>query len=215
MFEKRNLVKVNIWKPINMVKAKEMARKEIQAPENLTHSQMNLFFEKHAKKRQSKWGHVSIQTKNPRGYYSLFPADKDRKHDLFEIEKHACHTYADDLEAENYHQPDVTISLYGLDGISISDKFDEISTHLKGWVPCGSNALTRSNDETAESCASLAYRLLVAGGLFHETNRCFSSKASAFLTPEALEKIVKSAEKQELNTHPEIKHFKSKQSNNR
>jgi hypothetical protein len=156
-------------------------------------------------------GHVSIETQSPQNYYSLWPKhDFDIKNSgsgLFTSTQHKLHTYEDDLKAEG-RDPEVRVALYRLHGRSMRRKFDTIKENLNGWRLIGSHALARiTNMTSGESCASLAYRLLVAGGLNQLVSSSVSTKESIVVTPTDLSKIAKQAKQYELTHYPETKEF--------
>lgn len=154
-------------------------------------------------------GHVSIETESPKGYYSLWPTDqgKNQGPGLFKpIQKEFKRTYQADRLAED-RDPELTICLYSLNIKGIIKKFNDIKDNLAGWRLVGSNVLSRKLKSTnKESCASLAYRLLLAGDIDDLTSS-HSSKAATIVSPDDLGGLIKDAKKVELKDYPETKKF--------
>jgi hypothetical protein len=208
MLEEQNRVIIRVWSPIGLSQAKEMVRSQV--PKEATQSQTNLFVKEHTSDYGS-CGHVSIETTNPRGYYSLWPEGgfdmKKDKAGFFKPKKHEQKTYLEDLEAEG-RNPDVAICLYSLDGYALSVNFERLIKNLDGWRLVGSNCVTRLSKKSSESCASLAYRLLDGGGLSKVVSSCVSTHVSSVATPNDLVKIAKEAKQYKLTKYTETKKFK-------
>ena len=88
------------------------------------------------------------------------------------------------------------------------EKFCGIKNDKKfqGWALLGKNLLL--NGGTAHSCASLAYELLKAGGIYNEITSSFSPRFSSIVSPDQLVNAVKAAKLYELEEHPETADFK-------
>lgn len=94
--------------------------------------------------------------------------------------------------------------LYSLDIQKIEDEFNELKDSIKGWKLIGTTALSRcTQEETTESCASLAYRCLVAGGFYENLKSTLSSQTSSAVDPEDLLRHVVAAKAKELKDHSE------------
>jgi hypothetical protein len=93
--------------------------------------------------------------------------------------------------------------LYSLDIGNIEREFERLKKSTTGWKLVGSNALTRNlQEETTESCASLVYRCLKAGGLYTQLdNSCLSSQTSSAVDPEDLLRHIVAAKEKELTEH--------------
>ncbi|CAM4451946.1 MAG: hypothetical protein LEGION0398_MBIBDBAK_00763 [Legionellaceae bacterium] len=109
-------------------------------------------------------GHVSVET--PREYMSLWPKQaqflgdtcaKEEGKGIFEPISYETPNLKTDERYEG-REPEAVYEFYTLDPDAIEAEFDSIKKTLKGWslfAVC----------ENGESCASLAYRLLQAGGI--------------------------------------------------
>lgn len=111
-------------------------------------------------------GHVSIQTRNL--YMSLWPKQANHPNEQSAIEaegpslfKGISHellpSYEIDVQYEK-REPEVVYCFYSLNVHDIETEFEQIRQSLGGW-----SLLALA--ENAESCASLAWRLLCAGGI--------------------------------------------------
>lgn len=101
----------------------------------------------------------------------------------------------------------VRLAFYSLDIGKISSEFTALRNSVNGWSMAGSNLLQQTlGMETKESCASLAYRILSAGGfqsLLPALSRgSMSLETSSFVKPGQLAKRVFEAKYQE-QTKPE------------
>ena len=171
-------------------------------------------------------GHVSIETKD--GYISLWPAEpvSFKGPGIFTPIKHQFHTYGDDLRDEK-RRPERTICLYSLYISRITSEFEklvneikavrseeevekETKQSLKGWRLIGSNLISRIDNSGGESCASLAYRLLNAGGIGELISSKYSSKQSIIVTPDDLLLAVEDARKEELQRFNNVQGFNYK-----
>jgi hypothetical protein len=93
--------------------------------------------------------------------------------------------------------------LYSLDIGKIEREFDRLKESTRGWKLVGSNALSRNlQEETSESCASLVYRCLKAGGLYSLLDNSFlSSQTSSAVDHEDLLRHIVAAKEKELTEH--------------
>jgi hypothetical protein len=141
-------------------------------------------------------------------YVSLWPLAAGKKTGLLGAYKTMPHelksNYEVDLKEEG-RLPETIICLYSLKTINIVNKFNAIKSTLKGWTLFGSNKILNSGN--AESCASLAYRLLNAGNIYSLAPSVSSAKFSSTATPDDLATLVKTAKKKELKKYPKTKHF--------
>jgi hypothetical protein len=155
-------------------------------------------------------GHISLETINPANYMSLWPKDQvhfERRGMKLPVAPEFMVDYNADLAAEA-RPPEVIICLYNLKPFAMHEKFHDIKSDPKfqGWALIGKNLLL--NGGTAHSCASLAYDLLKAGGIYNEINSSFSSRFSSIVTPDQLVNATKAAKVYELEEHPETANFK-------
>ncbi len=142
-------------------------------------------------------GHVSVDIPAiPNAYFSLWPMGlpNGKIQQFYEIREHDFFTLAGDVHAEG-RQAEKTICLYTLNAEEIQAKFNFFKANLSGWTLLGSNLLL--NNCSAESCASLALKLLQAGGL-NEGN----SSLSISVTPDIMAAVLAEAKMNELKTHP-------------
>jgi hypothetical protein len=153
-------------------------------------------------------------------YVSLWPAEgiKLGGEGTFTPTKHTFHLdYKTDCGAED-RIPELTICLYGLKKGSIKQKFFDICAgksikkslikgdkEFQGWVLIGGNRLINHN--SGESCASLAYKLLKAGGIYDSIRSGYSSQFASVVAPDNLAEAIKCAKKYELEKYPETKNF--------
>ena len=93
--------------------------------------------------------------------------------------------------------------LYSLDIGNIEREFERLKKSTTGWKLVGSNALSRNlQEETSESCASLVYRCLKAGGLYSLLDNSFlSSQTSSAVDHEDLLRHIVAAKEKELTEH--------------
>lgn len=112
-------------------------------------------------------GHISVRT--PTQYMSLWPkleshtetmADKNNGLGIIGPIPHelvpSLHAEVTDFEKR---PPELTLNFYTLKPVNIEKKFSEIKESLKGW------AVLPSEYTASASCASLAWRVLQAGGI--------------------------------------------------
>lgn len=93
--------------------------------------------------------------------------------------------------------------LYSLDVQKVEGEFNDLKRSVQGWTLLGSNGLSRSiNEETNESCSSLVYRCLEAGGFYSSLTCTVSSQTSCAVDPENLLRHVVSAKAKELKKYP-------------
>lgn len=129
-----------------------------------------------------------------------------------------------DIEAEGGVGPQVTVCLYSLDVHAMNLKFAQLSKNTREWRLAGSNLLIEqlqkvSNAEhpggrgknpklfgdpepPRESCASLALKILKAGGISKLVNLAtyssFTTKTSTIVRPDEIVNVLKPAKLREL-----------------
>lgn len=133
-------------------------------------------------------GHISLETKQ--GYMSLWPTGEGKLQGVgfFKPIAHEFKPdYAFDLEAEE-RKPEYTIVLYSLNCSNIQEKFQTIANTIDGWALVGGVLLLNGN--SAESCASMAYKLLDAGGIYHLVSSLRSCTLSSSASPDELARLV-------------------------
>lgn len=112
-------------------------------------------------------GHVSIeipsmQIEEHNLYISLWPRSGIGFEQVADTVPHRWHSLEDDLTKKGEgREPEVIYCFYTLDRHAMRDKFEGIKKTLQGWRLLG-NLFVREQD-TAESCASVAYKILHAG----------------------------------------------------
>jgi hypothetical protein len=156
-------------------------------------------------------GHVSIETRQPVGYMSLWPQEEPKQqtkdHGFF---KKVAHEFKPDVN-EDYkaeaRPPEITVCLYSLNSELLFEKWENEKAILKGWALIGHNRLI--NQGNGDNCSGLAYRLLKSGGIYEQliSRGHFSSTFSSVVTPDDLGKAVYAAKQQELILHPETADF--------
>ncbi len=83
---------------------------------------------------------------------------------------------SEQLIAVDLCQASVRLVLYSLQVDKITSEFKSLNKSIKGWQLAGSNIFTRNlKEEATESCASLAFRCLKAGGLYSKLSSKLSS----------------------------------------
>ena len=162
-------------------------------------------------------GHVSIETVSPPGYMSLWPSEAGKASNMgfFQPIQHEFKPdYDADYEAEGRRKPEVTVVLYNLNPGKIYAEFQNVVDHFEslkevgkssGWVLIGGNQLI--NGKSGESCSSLAWRLLKAGGIYDEISSSYSSTNSVVVSPDGLVNVLKSAKVYEQESYPDTKEF--------
>lgn len=163
-------------------------------------------------------GHISIET--PNAYMSLWPDDPRKDKELSKetrnlgllaaINKEFKQDADEDYLAEG-RVAEKIICLYSLDIQAIEARFKEIYSdpNFRGWTLLGNNILL--NRGNAHSCASLAYTLLKAGGIYElisSFNSSYGSISSA-ASPDALAGISIKAKQAELISYPDTKKFEA------
>lgn len=158
-------------------------------------------------------------------YISLWPAEDFKlgnKGSLQPVGHEFNLSYKEDCEDEVCKQrpkgvPELTICLYSLKINFIRKEFLNIcfgksvkkglkgNKNFKGWVLIGGNKLINRN--SGESCASLAYKLLQAGGIDSLINFSSKSRIASIVSPDELAEVVKNAKRTELKNYPETKIF--------
>lgn len=100
----------------------------------------------------------------------------------------------------------VRVALYGLNIGHIHTTFTQLQENCPGWRLIGSNFLTRLTNGSGENCASVAYRILNAGGMYAGTLKAKgSSETLSVTTPDMLIRHVMAAKKKEQHVHAETK----------
>ena len=156
-------------------------------------------------------GHVSLGIgENESTYVSFWPTSEAKdSHNwapgLFKpIDSENKMDYVADFQAEG-RAPEFTYKLYSLDTISMKERFNEVISKTQGWSLVGSNLLI--NQGSGHSCASMAYEVLKAGGIYDLLSSRFSSNLSSAPSPDALARAVIEAKKVELVEYPETQKF--------
>ncbi len=164
------------------------------------------------KRRGESVGHVSIET--PNHYMSLWPSreGKEKGFGLFQPIPHEFNnSYQADLKDEDNRPPEVTICLYSLNINRIEEKFNEfagtenIQGTLQGWTLIGGNRLI--NENSGQSCSSLAYELLKAGGIYAMISSTYSAHYASIVSPDSLIKALQAAKCYELKYYSETQAF--------
>jgi hypothetical protein len=104
-------------------------------------------------------------------------------------------------------QATVRLALYGLKVGPMHEEFQRLQEKTPGWQLAGSNFFTRlAGQPSKENCASLVYRLLVAGGAYKGRLAVRgSSDTSSAATPDTLIKHIILAKRREIHQHPETR----------
>ncbi len=158
-------------------------------------------------------GHISLEVENPHdgitNYMSLWPEGEPHKNPLialFENRPSSFHTsYAEDKRAESNKNPQVVLCLYSLNTKAMVNKFKKMQAKTKHWTLFGDNILLCKGDK--HSCASLAYKILEAGGIYRLISNAYSSAYSSAISPDRLVHAVKEAKRKELDKHAVTKNF--------
>jgi len=153
-------------------------------------------------------GHVSLGIgKDEETYVSFWPTDagKATASGLFNpIGFENKVDYLADLSAEG-RMPEFTIKLYSLHSVAMVLCFNEEIKKTKGWALMGANVLL--NRSSGHSCASMAYTVLKAGGIYELIPSRYSSTVSSAPSPDALLNVVMQAKRTELEKYPETQSF--------
>lgn len=109
-------------------------------------------------------GHVSIEIPDisvdgSNLYISLWPRHAVEATQIAAKIPYVLHSLDDDLQAED-REPEIIYCFYTLDRHKMADKFLQVKTELEGWRLLGNFFVKK---DTAESCASLAYKILQVG----------------------------------------------------
>ncbi len=96
----------------------------------------------------------------------------------------------------------VRIVLYLLRKDRLESKFAEMARRTNHWRLVGSNIISRLSENSPQSCSSLAYELLGAGGLYEKLEGHGSSENSSVVTPDDLVKHVVTYKQTELRKFP-------------
>lgn len=100
-------------------------------------------------------------------------------------------------------QADFRMALYSLDVDKIEEEFALLQSSVTGWKLTGSSFLRCIQKGTAESCASLVYRCLKAGGFYNNLISGLSCQTSSSIDPEDLLRHVVAAKEKELIDYPQ------------
>lgn len=171
-------------------------------------------------------GHISIETFNY--YMSLWPASQPGQAAPRFFEERPPHfmaNYQGDFVAEENRAPERVFCLYSLDSKEMEKQFATLKSaisawaitgsnnvsaalreYTKGWTIRGENVLT-AGQYAKESCASLAYKILKAGGLYELISTMHSSSISIISTPDELARLMLLAKQEELSKCTETKDF--------
>lgn len=155
-------------------------------------------------KKDANVGHVSIETKN--NYVSMWPSEAIGN--MFKLFPSAYHTLGQDEQAES-GPADLYLRLYSLNSEKIDDAFKKVQETGVGYVFVGDSSL--ASDE-GQSCCSLAYFLLQAGGIDKLDARQGSTMKSSVVTPGNFADFIKRVKKKEVELHPETEDY-SRESN--
>jgi hypothetical protein len=160
-------------------------------------------------------GHISVEALDT--YMSLWPARRRPTNDTREgkissklkkiFEERPPHymcKYKEDRDAED-RDPEYVFCLYSLDQEAIIGEFDKLKRNIQGWTLLGGNILINSG--ASESCATLAYKLLKAGGIYNLISASFSSENSVVTNPDSLSRASIAAKEYESEHYPETKDY--------
>lgn len=172
--------------------------------------------------KEREVGHVSIET--PNCYMSLWPQGVEGKIRQYVSTYPASfhESYVKDIKVETDNSPyaskqdlptslslpSTIVCLYSLDVEAMEARFRDIVSVLKGWTLMGNQFLV--NKGNAHSCASLAYTLLQAGGIYKLVSRSSSSHKglSVSASPAGLATFSQKLKQAELNAFPDTNKFK-------
>lgn len=148
-------------------------------------------------------GHASIEIPSISLYISLWPAAEAKPllAGIFSPRSRVFHSLEGDITVEG-RPPETTIALYSLDLGAIEAKYVQESEKLQrsGWQLIRGTLFPA---DTGHSCASLAYALLNAGGIYDLVSGAFSSSFSSVSRPEEVATVAKTAKRKELAEYPE------------
>jgi hypothetical protein len=136
-------------------------------------------------------GHVSVEIEDKKLYMSLWPKQANDDQPAAKTDENKgitsaiSHEFVANFELERTkyegREPEATFCFYSLDTVAIEGKFNEFKANLTGWTLFGSNRLIVKD---AESCVSMAWALLRAGGIQKYaspvTESSVASKGSSF-----------------------------------
>jgi hypothetical protein len=134
--------------------------------------------------------------------------------------------YKTDVEAEGGTPPQVTVCLYSLDTDMIENEFEKLKRDTTSWRLIGSNLFVQKIESTAQAitansklfeskvgkhtvdnCASLALKLLKAGGISGlidtPTYSSVSTQTSSVVKPDNILKVIFPAKLTELEKYPD------------
>ncbi len=140
-------------------------------------------------------------------------------------------SYQNDYQAEGNTAPQVTICLYSLDYNMVENEFHKLKMNTESWRLIGSNLFVQKLDDAVEimvsyskiienkvehknidNCASLAVKILKAGGIGQlvdlSTFSTFSSQTSSIVGPDDVLTILIPAKFAEQQKNPETVAFR-------
>ena len=138
--------------------------------------------------------------------------------------------YQEDYQSEGNQEPQVVICLYSLNIDDIESAFGRLQNDTKAWRLVGSNMLLQQLEtlsvkvaqsakwpppaETVENCASLALKLLKAGGMNNLVSfakeASFCSATSSAVSPDRMLEILIPAKLKEIERHTETQGYQLK-----
>ena len=140
--------------------------------------------------------------------------------------------YQADYQAEGDQEPQVVVCLYSLSVDDIESAFGRLQDDTKAWRLVGSNMLLQKLEtlavdvaqstklfdsgpaETVENCASLALKLLKAGGMNKlvgfAKESSFCSQTSSAVSPDRMLEILIPAKLKEIERHTETQGYQLK-----
>jgi len=125
---------------------------------------------------------------------------------LFSPVEYESYNLRDDMLEEG-REPEYTQALYSLDIPKMIETYDKEIKNTTGWVLIGENILL--NRGKAHSCSTLAYKILIAGGIknLFNSGTVSAPNLSSITTPTRLMDAVKEAKRNELKKYPESRDF--------
>ena len=160
--------------------------------------------------RGSGVGHVSVETRSPNRYMSLWPQRKEEQTSSPTFFGGTPHKTAVTLSRDNIWEErpaEYCISLYSLSTQRIVSHFETAFPRIQGWHLLSGNLLMCRDLKSTENCASLALKLLLAGGIKPLTTSCNTYTVYKITTPDGLLELVRSAKVAERKKYPETAHW--------
>lgn len=203
MYKEKNRVTIRVW---------HSAFNKVQQGENVGHVSIEIPSIKMDNPKFDE-GNPDSQKKVP-FYCSFWPGNPSAKSGIgvfFEKrDPHYMGGYESDQEAEKGGirkdgKPETIICLYSLSVTKIYEKFEELKNTVDGWTLFGSNKLI--NQGCKQSCASFAYDVLCAGGIYDLAPSKKSLKFSSTATPDDMAAFVEKAKQRELKDYEETQKF--------